>query len=200
VHIVDADQDRGCQRRFLEQRLQFLEQPVALLGQKMQPVPRGRIDQRLAAVEQRGDQAAHRHHLVTCLHGSEARPDPGPAGHRCGLGQQPRLAETRPALYEQDGTAALPGGGQPFADHDELPVAPSQRGSRHWGTYKLRDTATLSRSVPTVTSRCEAAHASKILRRHLDRRECRPSGEPSVGQFTNGMFVSCLASARGRTL
>jgi hypothetical protein len=68
------------------------------------------------------------------------------AGHRRRLGQQPRLAITRPALDEQDGTAAVPRVGQPLADHGELPVASSQRGSCHHRTCKLPDTATLSRS------------------------------------------------------
>ena len=143
--------------------------PLPRAGTRVPPAASSAARAENAASAARPDRPAARGRRTTRQPGRPSAP-PGhlPVRRRSPPGLRPGRPSPRPrpavascrnpaALHEQDGTAALPRGGQPLADDGELPVAPSQRGSYHRRTCKLPDTATLGRSVPGVTSRCAAA-------------------------------------------
>ena len=56
LQVVERDQERPVEGGALEQHLEVLQQPVALLGQRAQLRQPGSLEQRARAVEQRGHQ------------------------------------------------------------------------------------------------------------------------------------------------
>jgi hypothetical protein len=131
LHIVEAEQQRGAQRRLLEQRLELVEQQVALLGEVVERRPGRRIHHRRPPLEEGAEERTHRHGLVP------RRDHPGPdgqadtSGDRRGLGEQPGLPQTGASLDDDSRPPALQRALDPPADHGELPVSSSHRGSSH---------------------------------------------------------------------
>jgi hypothetical protein len=99
--VVERDQERAAERRALEHRLQVLQQPVALLRQRVKVVQPGSLEQRIRAVEQRG-------------HERGELDDPGVGLGRAGADPEREAARDAPRLSQQAGLAHS---GLPLDEH-----------------------------------------------------------------------------------
>ena len=138
LEVVEHDEHRRGGRAALEQLLELLEQPVALLGNRLQV---GAAQQRLGPVEQRGEQRSHRDHGLPGARAAAAGGDAEPAGDPQRLVEQPRLAQPGGALDEQHAARAVARGAEDLPDEGGLAVAASQRGRRHrgWRVHAARN-------------------------------------------------------------
>jgi hypothetical protein len=132
LQVVEADHDRLAQCGLLEERLDVLEQPVALLGEGVR-VPEGRpLQEGRRSIEEGVHQHRELHGSVDGFGHTVADGEAGAPGSRHDLLQQAALAEPRPALDQ-------PGGPHPGAEAVEMLVqrrqlvVPAAQGSWHRG-------------------------------------------------------------------
>ena len=98
LQVVERDQERPVEGGALEQHLEVLQQPVALLGQRAKLRQPGSLEQRARAVEQRGHQRSELDDPCAGLSRASAHPEPEPPRDPVRLGQEPSLAHTRLSL------------------------------------------------------------------------------------------------------
>ena len=95
-----------AERGALEHRLQVLQQPVPLLGQRVKLPQPGSLEQRVRAVEQRGHQRSELDDLRAGLGRAGADPEREPSRDPGRLRQQAGLAHARLSLDEHDRAGA----------------------------------------------------------------------------------------------
>ena len=100
LQVVERDHQRPVEGGALEQHLQVLQQPVALLGQRAKLRQPGSLEQRVRAVEQRGHQRRELDHASPGLGRASAHPEREPPRDPVRLGQQSGLAHPRLSLDE----------------------------------------------------------------------------------------------------
>ena len=104
LHVVQEYEQWTVQCGALEQRLQILQPPVALLGRRVKPAQPGAIQQRFRSLEQRPEQRRELGHGLRRL----SRADPNRKAHALrhphALADQPALAHTSRPLDQQNHT------------------------------------------------------------------------------------------------
>ena len=140
LQVVERDQQRPVECGALEHRLQVLQQPVPLLGQRVKLPQPGSLEQRVRAIEQRGHQRSELDDPGARLGGADADPEREPSRHPCRLGQQAGLAHPRLSLDEHHRPRARARTVELYTDRREFTVPTANNGSgrgrpAHIGDY-----------------------------------------------------------------
>ena len=121
--------ERPVERGALEHRLQVLQQPVPLLGQRVKLPQPGSLEQRVRAVEQRGHQRSKLDDPRAGLGRAGADPEREPSRDPGRLGQQAGLAHARLSLDEHHRADARAHAVELNTDRREFSVPTANNGS-----------------------------------------------------------------------
>ncbi len=130
LQVVERDQQRPSERGALEHRLQVLQQPVSLLGQRVKVPQPGSFEQRMRAVEERGHQRGELDDPRTGLGRTATDPEREPSRDPCRLRQEAGLAHARLPLDEHDRPGARAHAVELNTDRREFRVTTANNGSR----------------------------------------------------------------------
>ena len=100
--VIKADEHRTPERGALEQRLKVLQQPVALLGQCVQISKGAPVEERRVTTEKRLHQRSQLHDAFAWLGGAGADRERHALSDPRALFEQPALAHSGAALYQED--------------------------------------------------------------------------------------------------
>jgi hypothetical protein len=150
MHIVEADEERVLQGSLLQEAFQFQHEPVALIAQGVELSQRVAVQQRLRPPEERRHERCHRDRLIA-FRPTEADPHPETASENRRLFEQPALAQTGPALNEEDRAPSVPHVGQRRTNGGQFGFSASYRGRRDQHASTVRPGAVGCRLVgPTI--------------------------------------------------
>ena len=130
LQVVERDQQRPAEGRALEHRLQVLQQPVPLLGQRVKLLQPGSLEQRVRAVEERRHQRSELDDPGAGLGRAGADPEREPSRDPRRLRQQTRLAHARLSLDEHHRADAQAHAVELNTDRREFNVPTANNGSR----------------------------------------------------------------------
>jgi hypothetical protein len=130
LQVVERDQQRSVQSSALEQRLQILQQPVPLLGERVELPEPGSLEQRVRAVEQSVHQRSQLDDPGTRFGCASADPKREPSRDSSRLRQQAGLAHARLSVDEHYRADARAHPVELNTDRREFGVPTAHHGSR----------------------------------------------------------------------
>ena len=174
LQVVERDQERPVEGGALEQHLEVLQQPVALLGQRAKLRQRRSLEQRVRAVEQRGHQRRELDDPRAGLSRARAHPEREPPRDPDRLGQEASFAHTRLSLDEHHRPDTRAHAIKLNTDRREFSVPTANNGSAGGRQAQIRESTSLAEARFAVTRlRASGAH---ICGRAVGNDVCRDRG------------------------
>ena len=155
----------------LEHRLQVLQQPVPLLGQRVELPQPGSLEQRLRAVEQRGHQRSELDDLRAGLGRAGADPEREPSRDPGRLRQQAGLAHARLSLDEHHRAGARAHAVKLNTDRREFSVPTANNGSGRARQAQISESTAIT--GPRFASQRRRAPAGARAQRRMRPRRHR---------------------------
>ena len=169
LQVVERDQQRPVECGALEHRLQVLQQPVPLLGQRAKLPQPGSLEQRARAVEQRGHQRSELDDPGAGLGRAGADPEREPSRDPGRLRQQAGLAHARLSLDEHHRADTRAHAVKLNTDRREFSVPTTNNGSTGGRRAQISESTALAGGRAPLHRGSRGASAHPTIMRSLRR-------------------------------
>ena len=200
LQVVERDQERPVEGGALEQHLQVLQQPVALLGQRAKLRQPGSLEQRARAVEQRGHQRSELDDPRAGLSRASAHSEREPPRDPVRLGQEAGLAHTRLSLDEHHRPDTRAHAIKLNTDRREFSVPTANNGSAGGRQAQISESTSLAEARFAVARLRASGRAHRRTRRWRRRSSGLRGRKACAASAAEGGNAPPGAAARHPTI